>query len=249
MWFTDYETAQVGRITTGGSPSVAVFDVPDLESPKIAEPAGIALGPDGNMWFTDRGSDEIGSVVPLLATIDEYGIPTNSSRVAQDDVVLPNGTMVFAESGVGKFAYVQISSLQLGQLNPVTEIAPAGAKPGDLHYVTVSTDGNVWFTELASDKIGRINMSADPITIDLFPVPTKNATPEGIAMGPDGAVWFTEFAGKKIGRIAPDAAPGTAPTEFSFGFSAPAGIATGADCNLWITNQTLPRGQVGKITF
>jgi streptogramin lyase len=249
VWFADFGTRSVGRISTGTTPSISVFPVPDIENGNESQPLGIAAGPDGNMWFTDRGSDYVGNISPLLATIDEYEIPTNSSRVAQDDVVLPNGMMFFVETGTGKIAYVQISSLVLGSLNAITERTPKSAKPGDLRYITSSPDGNVWFTENLSDKIGRVNVSANPITVDEFSLATKGAQPEGIAMGPDGAIWFAEFHSKMIGRIALNAAPGTTPQEFSFGFLAPAGVTTGSDCNLWVTDQTAPRGRVGKITF
>ena len=249
VWFADYSDRILGRVTVGSTPTVATFPVPDIENGHLAQPAGVAAGPDGNMWFTDRGSDYVGDITPLLANITEYAIPTDSTRIAQGDVVLPNGLMFFAESGIGKIAYVQISSLQPSLTNSITELAVPGAKPGDLRFITASPDGNVWFTEGISNKVGRVNAGANPVTVDLFTVPTAGSQPSNLTAGPDSAIWFSEFHSKKLGRIAFSATAGSAAQEFTFGFAAPNGIVTGPDCNLWVTDQQLPRGRIGRISF
>jgi streptogramin lyase len=48
---------------------------------------------------------------------------------------------------------------------------------------TSGPDGNVWFTELGANTIGKITPSG------------------GITAGPDGNVWFVVESGSKIGRI------------------------------------------------
>ena len=58
-------------------------------------------------------------------------------------------------------------------------------------------DGNVWFTEEAGGKIGRIEPSGK---ITEFPVPGGNL--RNIAMGPHGNLWFTAAWG--IGQITPN---------------------------------------------
>lgn len=70
-----------------------------------------------------------------------------------------------------------------------------GAEPFD---VAVGSDGSVWFTEFAADKIGRINRAG---TLAQFTVPTANAGPYQITAGADGAMWFTEYNTTKIGRV------------------------------------------------
>jgi len=40
-------------------------------------------------------------------------------------------------------------------------------------------------------------------TFTEFALPTKNATPIGIALGGDGNLWFAEKAADKIGRLTP----------------------------------------------
>jgi virginiamycin B lyase len=249
VWFADVQMRAVGRITTGTSPSISVFSVPDVENGHQSEPSAIASGPDGNMWFTDRGSDYLGSIAPLIATINEYPIPTNANRLAQGVVVLSNGDLWFVESGLAKLGMVQISALQLQTVNAVTEIQAGTSKANELRNIASSPDGNVWFTEPQSDKVARVDVSAVPITVDEFSVPTANAQPNGIAPGPDGAMWFTETSGKKLGRIPFNAAAGTSAQEFSYGLVSPTGIVTGPDCNLWLTDAKTPQARVGLIRF
>src|SRR6266516_4026608 len=56
--------------------------------------------------------------------------------------------------------------------------------------ITAGPDGNLWFTEIASNNIGRISTAG---VITEFAVPTANSAPALIMAGPDGNLWFTEL--------------------------------------------------------
>lgn len=98
-------------------------------------------------------------------------------------------------------------------------------------------DGNLWFTEFAANKVGRIALCG--ALLNEFSIPTARSTPQGIAVGPDGNLWFTERAGNNIGRLSMsgniseyplprvDAGPDRG------GGAAPFGIAAGPDDALW----------------
>src|SRR5204863_249228 len=102
---------------------------------------------------------------------------------------------------------------------------PSGGSSTD---ITTGPDGNVWFTEIAGNKIGKITPAG---VITEFPIPTAASTPVGIASGPDGNLWFTEELANKIGRITTAGVV----TEYSIPTSDgyPVGIASGPDGNLW----------------
>jgi virginiamycin B lyase len=101
-------------------------------------------------------------------------------------------------------------------------------------------DGNVWYTENASGKIGRITTSGQ---ITEFPLPTPNSGPFGITGGPDGNLWFTEQA-NMLGRITTAGQI----TEFPLptANSNPGEITKGSDGNLWFTESRANR--IGHIT-
>lgn len=94
--------------------------------------------------------------------------------------------------------------------------------------VASGPDGNMWFAEQDSDKIGRITTDG---TITEFSLPTSGSHPVYITAGPDGNLWFTEYANNSIGRITTAGVI----TEFPLPVanSDPSGITLGPDGNLW----------------
>ena len=106
--------------------------------------------------------------------------------------------------------------------------------------ITVGADGNLWFTELFGNNIGRITRSG---VITEFPVRTSFGGPATITSGPDGALWFTENNAGKIGRITTAGEV----TEFSLSMlSGPDGITAGPDGALWFTEEG--GNKIGRIT-
>src|ERR1041385_563682 len=100
-------------------------------------------------------------------------------------------------------------------------IPTAASQP---YQITMGMDGNLWFGEFNTNKIGRITTGG---VISEFPVLSAGSGPAGITAGPDGNLWFTELNGNRIGRIT---LSGTL-TEFPVptANSGPLGIATGPD--------------------
>ena len=64
--------------------------------------------------------------------------------------------------------------------------------------IAAGPDGNLWFTESDTSKIGRVTPTG---TMTEFTIPTASSAPQVIAAGPDGNLWFTENAGNQIGRV------------------------------------------------
>jgi streptogramin lyase len=85
-------------------------------------------------------------------------------------------------------------------------LANSGARP---YWITLGPDGNMWFTELFGNNIGKITSAG---TITEYPVPTANSGPAGIVAALDGALWFTENAASKIGRVTTSGAFAEVPT-------------------------------------
>lgn len=78
-------------------------------------------------------------------------------------------------------------------------------RTGELGGITRGSDGNLWFTELQGNTIGRLTPAG---RLAEFTLPTRcghatGCSPVGITRGPDGNLWFTEEAGGNIGRITP----------------------------------------------
>jgi streptogramin lyase len=100
---------------------------------------------------------------------------------------------------------------------------------------------NLWFTESAGNKIGRITTTGAATE---FSVPSGN-TAYWITVGPDGNLWFTEYGGNAIGRMTVAGAMVEFPVPTSG--SAPLGITLGRDGNLWFTE--INGSKIGRLNL
>jgi virginiamycin B lyase len=90
----------------------------------------------------------------------------------------------------------------------------------------------VWFTDSRINSVGRLNI--DTAEISLWPVPTEQAGPMGIALSPDGnSIWFAEIAGDKIARL--DVSSGKIEEYPTGDQSGPALLAFDDSGQLWVT--------------
>jgi len=60
LWFTNFFSNSIGRITTNGK-------ITNYTDPTIDCPQGITAGPDGNLWFTNDCNNSIGKITPAGA--------------------------------------------------------------------------------------------------------------------------------------------------------------------------------------
>jgi virginiamycin B lyase len=199
MWFGDQDT--IDRIDRDGN--TTTYTVP---SPGAAV-GWVTEGPDGSMWFAERGTDKIGRV-DNVGNITEYQIPTPNS--VPQAIVVSDGIVWFTEQAGNK----------IGRLDPttgnITEYAipvPSSAPLG----LALGSDDALWFTQQDSGgfaAIGRMTKNGVFTEYPLNPI----ARPQRIVAGADGALWFTEAVTSKIGRITTDGqlteyplAPGSRP--------------------------------------
>ena len=204
----------------------------------------ITTGPDGNLWFTESNTNQIGKFSPVNNKITEYNVPLSGTTNTDPDSITvgPDGNLWFTEG----------SENQIGKLSPasgkitVYNVPTANAALGN---IVAGPDGNLWFTEIEGNKIGKIS----PVTgvITEYNVSADMVDPVGITAGPDGNLWFTEQNADKIGKISP--ATGII-TEYKLpaddsvfvAYDYPIGITAGSDGNLWFTEQLA--NKIGKIS-
>jgi streptogramin lyase len=228
--------ALTGALAGGDASAATLGAVTELSIQSAGAPAGIADGPEGNLWFIEYGlgyGEAIGRVT-TAGQIAEFGIPTSGSG-SRFITAGPDGNMWFTEYAANKIGRISPSG-QITEFNLPSEGGPNGIAAGP--------DGNIWFTLTAADAIGRITPSGQ---ISEFPLPDPGAGPVGIAQGPDGQMWFTEYGfgyGERIGSITTSGQI----SEFTVpgAGDAPYGIAPGADGHsMWFTENAADR--IGRI--
>jgi streptogramin lyase len=213
-----------------GLPSAAGAQLAIVEFPVANRPAGIAPGPDGNVWFTEPAANQVGHITPA-GVVTEFAVLTAASE--------PTGIAAGAD---GNLWFTQGAASRIGRITPtgaVTEfpLPAAGSSP---RGITAGPDGNLWFTERDGNRIGRITVAG---AITEFALPAPGSQPTAITAGPDGALWFTQASRAVIGRIT---AAGDI-TEFPISDTA-GGITSGPDGNLWFTISVPNHRRVARMT-
>lgn len=223
-----------GAVAAG---TISEFSIPTAESGL----AGIAPGPDGNVWFTEFKAGKIGRITPSGAVTE---FPLSKPEAGPTAIVAgPEGDIWFTEHGSGK---------KEGRGETIARITPGGViteyttrlKESGPEDITLGPDGNLWFTESQHSRIGRITPSGE-----LAEFPPIHPT-GGIAAGPDGNLWFTEPSNNIVGVITPT---GTIKEEYPIERdgeasenSEPTDIVAGPDGNLWFTERNY--NKIGRIS-
>jgi virginiamycin B lyase len=206
-----------------------------------SQPAGIALGSDNNLWFTEFGASKIGQL-NQQAKFTENVTPT--ANAGPNGIASgPNNLVWYAETNVAK-----IGQITLGNIPTFTDFSltnPAARPVG----IALGSDGNMWITDPGTNSIWHINQKGTSKSCKL----TGNAQPAGITNGPDGALWFTEPGTNSIGRLPVSGICSTlAEFKITTPNANPAGIAAGTDNALWFTEKkALKLGRIavtGQIT-
>lgn len=191
VWFWNSPT--IGRMDATGAITLQ-RNIPD------ANIGSMALGPDGNIWFTASGiaygtDGNVGSVVGFIIT---SGTTAGEITIFRLPPVDPPINALAGGIAVGPDGNLWIT--ERGQFeNKIAKVTPAGivteypvSTPGSydlFSFITPGPDGALWFTGQGGNQIGQITTDG---AVTLFTVPTANGNPTYITTGPDGRIWFSQ---------------------------------------------------------
>lgn len=195
-------------------------------------PQAIVVGPDGNLWVTEVLKHQIFRVTPA-GDMTAFAVPGDAVGVLQGITAGPDGNLWFTSREENAIRRVSPK----GEFNGTFVIPSLATTPTDINKgswprgITVGPDGQIWFAEMAANKIGRVTATGE---FTEFDIPTKDAMAYGVVTGPDKNLWFTESGAGKIGRL--DVATGKI-TEFDLGDAKarPRDITVGPDGHLWFS--------------
>ena len=170
-----------------------------------------AIDREGRVWFGEMGRNYLAVFDPRTGAFQQirppygvYGIM--GVEVAADD------TVWYAEQyanyighyipATGHFQLYHLPDVNAPDPSHPGKTQALPAAPNDLAF---DARGNVWFTELNANAIGRLDPRSG--AIKQFALATSSKTqmldPYGIAIDPRGSVWFTEATTSTIGRLDP----------------------------------------------
>jgi virginiamycin B lyase len=273
IWFTESTARKVGHITSTGAlreftvplppahpPSTGPLGFgPPLETSDLPGPGSITAGPDGNIWFTNGGSDvgvsgvyggQIDRITPA-GTVSEYQIPSPNSE-PNDLVAGPDGNLWFTES--------TLHGGVIGRITPggtiTTFVLPeVHGQVSETFGIAAGRDDALWFTDQLrgpepwTSRIGRITPAGD---IRYFALPTPEVQADDISLGADGDMWFTaggssrqrpgSASGAEIGQITPNGQV----SEFAVD-GEPNEIVSGPHNEILFTSFTATANKIGRI--
>jgi streptogramin lyase len=224
LWYTDYETSKIGKITTSGT-------VTEYALPSGSDPFNIAQGPEGNLWYTDWGSSKVGKITPT-GTITEYALPSGSDPVGI--TAGPDGNLWYADRG----------SRKVGKITPSGLITEYSLPGGDPNSIAEGSEGDLWYTEYETSKVGKITTSG---VVTEYPLPETSEAYD-IIDGPKGDLWFTDSGlygeDSSIGKITPSGVLSEYWVPGEYGRLRD--IAEGPEGDLWFTEENF--GKIAKMT-
>ncbi len=224
LWFTEFFTNKIGRLTAGGA--FTEYPITTANS----GPTAITRGGDGAVWFIEYSANQIGRI-STSGVVTEYTLPTPQAGL--DAITAgPDGAVWFTENLANKIGRISPSGVLTEYTLPTPLSAPYG--------ITAGSDGAVWFTETGTNKLGRITSAG--LFSETF-VPTILSGLTDITTGPDGALWFIALSTFHIGSM-------TTSGTFSYYLipgtnGNPTGIVAGSDGALWFLQL---RGLLMRIT-
>lgn len=218
LWFTEEAGNKIGRITTSGTitetPLTSGFDNPEA----------ITGGSDGALYFIEFDSSPFGRYVGRITTGGSITADYSTPNINNDGAILsgPDGGLWIGNLGP--------NIADISTSGTITPIPLAGSQ--EIWGLTSGVDGNVWFTDLGNNDIGRINASGSLVAT--YPLLDGDSAPLRITNGPGNTLWFTSATTKSGTSAIYKATMGgaltryTAPYNFNF-------ITAGPDGNLYLS--------------
>lgn len=170
-----------------------------------------AIDHEGRIWFGEMGHNYLAMLDPRTGVFQQIQPPRGlfgimGIEVASDD------TIWFAEQYANYIGHYFPATKQFHIYPLATVTAPDPSNSGKTitlpeapNDLAIDARGDVWFTELNANAIGRLDPRSG--SIRQYPLAgSKSAQaldPYGIAVDPHGVVWFTEASSSRIGRLDP----------------------------------------------
>jgi streptogramin lyase len=182
-------------------------DVFPLPAPAASVPNELALGPDGNVWFTESVPAAVGKITPS-GQITLFRTPTASS-LPFGIAAGPDGRMWFAERDADKIGAIPTDATSSAD---ITEYPIGGSNVGALN-IAAGPDGRMWFNETNTGSLGAITTGVPTASFKLAVSVagtgkgTVVSQPAGIDCGSDCQAQFS--SGSQVSLTATPAAGST----------------------------------------
>lgn len=197
VWFTE----KVGRKLAVYDPEIKEFSTYSLP-PSWGKMgfSNMALGPDGEIWFTvtrwvegEKEPNILGRFSPADGYFTKYVLPHNS--IPEELIVDASGTIWFIASNKNNLYRIDPKTLALKGY-------PIPTANGNPKSLAADQKGHIWFAESTANKIGEFIPEQE--VFYEHELLTQFANPGEISIDKQGRVWFVEVTANRIGVFSPE---------------------------------------------
>lgn len=170
-----------------------------------------AIDSKGRIWFGEMGHDYLADFDPHTQTFQQMKPPQGHSGI-MGVVAAHDDTIWFAEQYANYIGHYFPDSRKFVIYNLPRLTIPDPSNPGKTlslpsgpNDLALDNHGNLWFTEINADSLGRLNTSTG--IISQYPLSPKKSVqtlePYGVTVDPQGMIWFTETSSAQVGSLDP----------------------------------------------
>lgn len=163
LWIVEWIGNAIVRMDLNGTVT-NVYALPDVE----AGPRFIAAGSDGNLWFSENGSEQLNGdpytppqIVKMTTSGQMTAYPMPSASSVPDSLRPANGGFVFADLGFNAVGFIDYN----GNVSELP-IAYDGGQYGNTQFAIAGSDGSYYFADDDQSRIGKITLGKKGI---IFP--------------------------------------------------------------------------------
>lgn len=206
------------------------------------ETGGIALAPDGDVWFTEvtQGADRVMRLDPDTGTTT---LVTDGLTAVTDLVVGTDGTVWLAGYGSG-----------LGELDPDTGDVAWHTYDNDANEVATyavgtGDDGTIWFVDAYGAGVGSVDPQTGLVDFTPDPVVSLSMSPDVVVDG-EGAIWYSvpQLFGEGLRRFDSDTGTYSFVADPDDLASQPYALDVDAEGDVWFTDMAGAIGVVDDAT-
>jgi streptogramin lyase len=199
IWFGEvngiFPGPVTGQLASLDPATGAITEYPILESgPNGIPPFGsIVAGSDGNIWFTEPFTNQIGMFDIKTHQVNQFNMPLADTQ-PQAMTLGPDGNLWFTEGGQNK----------IGSINPISHAIneyafepPSYITNDQAEGIAPGPNDTVWFVLNQANQVDEFNIQTQQFIKQAPAAPPGNNNPPSallwsIAEGPDGNMYYVE---------------------------------------------------------
>jgi virginiamycin B lyase len=204
VWYTDFGEMFIGKLDPK-SGTLKEYPVPEL---KPGYPQGlldIEEDKAGDMWMGMMYQGALAKFDRKTEKITTYSLP----KQWNDEAAQPNmlgmrydvdGKIWTDSAGHYDIFRLDVKTGNYEQFEPMKQLPDS--RRGTIYGIDSDSHNNLYFTDFATDYIGRIDAKTGKVA--WFQTPTPNSRPRRLRTDAQDRAFFGEYQGNKIGMLDPE---------------------------------------------